>query len=54
MLQKQSACKWESQIECRTMRKIAYENHLIQYLVAAFMMMRTETEHLYVWSVKSD
>ncbi len=40
---KQSACRWESQIECRTTRKIIYENHSIQYLV--IVMTRTETEH---------
>ncbi len=49
---KQSACKWESQIECRTMREIAYENHSIQHLVV--IMMRTETEHSCIWSVESD
>jgi len=44
--------QWESQIECRTMRKIAYENHSIQHLV--IIIMRIETEHSYVWSVESD
>ncbi len=43
---KQSACKWESQIKCRTTRKIIYENHSIQYLVIT--MIRIETEHSYV------
>ncbi len=43
---KQSACRWESQIECRTMRKITYENHSIQYLV--IVITRTETEHSHV------
>ncbi len=49
---KQSACRWESQIECRTMREIAYKNHSIQYLVIA--MIRTETEYFHVWFVESD
>ncbi len=43
---KQSAYRWESQIECKTTREIAYENHLIQHLIIA--MIRTETEHSYV------
>ncbi len=43
---KQSACRWESQIECRTTRKITYENHSIQYLV--IVITRTETEHSHV------
>ncbi len=49
---KQSACRWESQIECRIIRENAYENHSIQYLI--IVMTRTETEHSCVWSVKSD
>ncbi len=49
---KQSACRWESQIECRTTRKIAYENHSIQHLVV--MITRTETEHSCIWSVEND
>ncbi len=40
---KQSARRWESQIERRTTREIAYENHSIQHLVVA--TTRTETEH---------
>ncbi len=43
---KQSACKWESQIKCRTIREIAYENHLIQHFI--IMMTRTETKHFYI------
>ncbi len=43
---KQSAYNWESQIECKTTREIAYENHLIQHLIIA--MIRTETEQSYV------
>ncbi len=52
MLQKQSACRWENQIECRTMRKIAYENHSIQHFV--IVTTRTETEYSHVWSVEND
>ncbi len=52
MLQKQSTCRWESQIKCKTTRKIAYENHSIQYLV--IVIIRIETEHSCVWSVESD
>jgi len=43
---KQSACKWENQIKCKTTREITYENYLIQYLV--IMMTRTETEYSHV------
>ena len=49
---KQSARRWESQIERRTTREIAYENYSIQHLVIA--MIRTETEHSRVWFVKND
>ncbi len=49
---KQSARRWESQIENKTTRKIAYENYSIQHLV--IMMTRTETEHSCIWSVKND
>ncbi len=49
---KQSACRWESQIECKTTREITYENHSIQHLV--IVIIRTETEHFYVWSVEND
>ena len=52
MLQKQSACRWENQIKCRTMRKIAYENHSIQHFV--IVTTRTETEYSHVWSVEND
>ncbi len=40
------------QIKCKTMRKIAYENHSIQYLV--IIMIRTEIKYSCVWSVKDD
>jgi len=49
---KQSACRWENQIERKTMRKIAYENHSIQHLIV--MMTRTEIKHSCVWSVEDD
>ncbi len=49
---KQFACRWESQIECKTTREITYENHLILHFVVA--IMRIETEHSCVWSVEND
>ncbi len=49
---KQSAHRWKSQIERRTTRKIAYENHSIQHLVV--VMTRTDTEYSHVWSVEDD
>ncbi len=36
------------------MREITYENHSIQYLVTAFVIMKTETEHSCIWFVKND
>ncbi len=52
MLQKQFACRWENQIKCRIMRKIAYKNHSIQHLV--IVMIKTETKHSCIWFVESD
>ncbi len=49
---KQSAYRWKSQIECKTTRKIAYENHLIQHLVV--VITRIETEHSCIWFVEND
>ncbi len=49
---KQSACRWENKIKCKTMREIAYKNHSIQYLV--IVITRTETKHSCIWSVEND
>ncbi len=43
---------WPAYICFKTTRKIAYENHLIQYLV--IVMTRTEIEHFCVWFIESD
>ncbi len=43
---KQSACRWENQIERRTTRKIAYKNHSIQHFIV--VITRTEIKHSYV------
>ncbi len=34
------------------MRKIAYENHSIQYFI--IVMIKIETEHSCIWSVEND
>ncbi len=49
---KQFACRWKSQIKCRTTRKITYKNHSIQHLV--IMITRIKTEHSCIWSVENN
>ena len=49
---KQSACRWENQIKCKTIRKITYENHSIQYLVIT--MTRIKTKHSCIWFVEDN